>query len=276
MKTLEYRDATPLKKEILNRDSLVITIDGSTTAGKRVVAEKLADRYGLSVLETGTTIRALALLAIENNLVQTDETNVTTVPVDFAEKIVDFYEHMPIKLTIEKPRSDERTARIMVGNRDMRGELFTFRKQKAIDNLSSMIAASDTLRKKLYGMWRSAVNELGGAVVIGRKTGVDLFPDAPIKLYFFASPQASAVYRVTHDPTATLRKTSEELYVRERDLWEQGKGLLERPHDALAIDTSEYIMNGQKGLNLLEGRIEDFIDSHFEIRGGQGRPHRGR
>ena len=274
MKGLERLDLPHKQKEVLDRNSLIITIDGSTTAGKRIVAEQLASRYGLTVLDTGNTIRALALLAIENNLVQTDESNVTQVPVDFADKVVDLYEHMPIPLTIEKPISDEHMARVMVGNRNMRGELLTFRKRKAIDNLTAMIAASPRIREKLYTLWRSAVSELGGTIVIGRKTGVDLFPDAPIKFYFFASPQASAAYRVNHDPTATLIKSSEELYVRERDSWEKGKGLLERPIGALVVDTSEYIISSQKGLSLLENRIAYYIDSRFEIRNGHPRPAR--
>ncbi len=265
MKNAKESRSVP-SKEPLRHENLIITIDGSTTAGKRVVAEKLADRYDLAVLDTGTTIRALSLLAIENGLIQTDESNVTRIPVDFADRIVEFYESMPQKLTIEKPRKDERMARVMVGNREMRGELLTYRKRKAIDNLSAMIAASPKIRDRLYTLWRNAVGKLGGTVVIGRKTGVDLFPAAPIKFYFFASPQASAAYRVTHDPTSTLRKTSEEQYVRERDSWEQGKGLLERPAGGGVGDTRDYIRNDRTGLAVLEHRIGNYIDSNFDIR----------
>lgn len=274
MKGLERFDVPRAQKEIIDRNSLIVTIDGSTTAGKRIIAEQLASRYGLTVLDTGTTIRALALLAIENNLVQTDETNVSMIPVDFADKVIEMYDHMPIPLTIEKPISDEHMARVMVGNRNMKGELLTFRKRKAIDNLSAVIAASPQVREKLYEFWRNAVGQLGGTIVIGRKTGVDLFPDAQIKFYFFASPQASAAYRVNHDPTATLIKSSEELYVRERDSWEKGKGLLERPIGALVVDTSEYIISGHKGVSQLENRIARFIDSRYVIRGGDSRPVR--
>lgn len=254
------------KKESLDRRSLVITIDGSMTAGKRIIAERLAQRYNLCVVNTGTSIRAMALLAIENKLVGTDETNVTDIPVDFSERIVAFYENMPEKLTITKPREGEHNARLMVGNRDMRGELLAYRKQKAIENLSAVIAASPLIRKKLYGLWRDAVEQLGGVVVIGRKTGVDLFPSAPIKLYLFASPEASATYRVTHDPTASLHQSSEERYIRERDGQDKINGLLDRPVDAMIIDTSRYISQDGKGLSELENRITSHIERRFEIR----------
>lgn len=245
---------------------MIITIDGSMTAGKRIIAERLADRYNLTVINTGTTIRAMALLAIEQHLVDTDETNVTTIPVDFSEKIVELYESMPQKLRIIKPRDGERMARIMVGERDMRGELFAYRKQKAIENLSAMIAASPLIRGKLYGLWRDAVREFGGAVVIGRKTGIDLFPQAPIKLYLFANPDASAAYRVTHDPTATLHQASEERYVRERDTQDQVNGLLDRPKDAMIFDTSDYIGGDGKGISRLESLIVSRIGERYDIR----------
>ncbi|MEK7533531.1 MAG: (d)CMP kinase [Patescibacteria group bacterium] len=260
-------ERTPkMQKEPLDRNTLVITVDGSTTAGKRVVAERLAQRYNLTVFNTGTTIRALALLAIENNMVGTDQTNVTTIPVDFTERIVEFYNTMPQKLTIAKPREGEHTARIMVGDREMRGELLAYGKQKAVDNLSGVIAASPLVRDKLYHVWRESVRDLGGTIVIGRKTGIDLYPDAPIKLYLFASPEASAAYRVTHDPTSLMHQSTEELYIRERDGKDRINGLLDRPGDALAIDTSTYISQDGKGMSALESRIASFIDNRFIIK----------
>lgn len=269
MKPIEQRlpEYGPQKeKKVLDHRTLIITTDGSTTAGKRLVAEHLADRYDLYVLNTGTTIRALALLAIEQNLVKTDETNVTTIPADFVDQVIRMYDTMPNKLRITKPRKDERIARIKVGKRDMRGELFAFRKQKAIDNLSSVIAASPEIRTRLMTLWREAVYELGGVVVIGRRTGIDLFPEAPIKLYLFASPEASATYRVVHDPTATLHQSSEELYVRERDGKDREIGLLARPQDAIVFDTSEYITKNGPGFAALDTRIASIIESKFDIR----------
>lgn len=253
-------------KEPLDHRSLIITIDGSTTAGKRVVAERLAERYKLSVLNTGWTIRAMALLAIEQGIVKTDATNVVDIPFDVSEKVINWYETSPQKLRIEKPRPGEHTARIMVGERDMRGELLVYGKQKAIENLSSIIAASPLVRQKLYDLWRSAVTELGGSVVIGRKTGLDLFPNAPIKLYLYASPEASAKYRVLHDPTAKLHEHNEIRYVRERDAFDVHTGLSDRPQDALAIDTSEYIVQERKGIEALEEKIAEYIDRRFVIR----------
>lgn len=259
------RVGQPRAKEHIDRQSIIITMDGSTTAGKRIVAERLADRYDLTILNTGTTIRALALLAIEQKLVKTDDKNVTTIPVDFADRIVDFYDSLPEKIQIEKPIEGSHTARIMVGKRDMLGELILHPKQKAIDNLSSVIASSPAIRWKMYHLWREAVSDLGGVIVIGRKTGVDLFPDAKVKLYLYANPEASAAYRVALDPMAEKKLMTEEQYIRQRDVMDKENGLQDRPADAFVLDTSEYIQ-AAAGLARLESRIANHIDSRLEMR----------
>lgn len=267
MQSLKEQTQQVVQKEIVDKNHVIFTLDGSTTAGKRVAAERLADRYGITMFNTGTTIRTMALLAIENGVVKTDDTNITTVPVDFAEQIIRMYDTMPDKLRIEKPRDGERTARVMVGDRDMRGELLAYRKQKAIDNLSAVIASSPLIRDRLYGLWRDAVDTLGGVIVVGRKTGIDLFPHAQVKLYLFASPQASAVYRVTHDPTSLMHQSTEERYVRERDGLDRENGLLDRPADAFSVDTSMYISHGDgKNMTELENLIARYIDSKVAIR----------
>ncbi len=260
---LERQPAQP--KEIIDRHSMIITMDGSTTAGKRVISEKLANRYNLTIFNTGTTVRALALLAIESKMVKTDGSNVTTIPVDFADRIVDFYDQLPEKLRIDKPKEGSHTARVMVGDRDMLGELITYPKQKAIENLSAVIASSPAMRWKLYQFWRDSAGQLGGVIVIGRKTGLDLFPDAKVKLYLFASPDASATYRVAHDPTAHKDVISEQRYIRERDGMDKENGLLDRPSGALVLDTSHYIKD-LAGLSDLEGRIASYVDSRYTIR----------
>lgn len=252
-------------KEVLDKSSMIITLDGSTTAGKRVIAERLAERYNLTIVNTGVTVRALALLAIEKGLVHTDADNVTTIPVDFAEKIVKFYDSLADPIQIVKPQAGSHNARIMVGDRDMLGETIVYPKKKAIDNLGSIIASSPAIRWKLYQLWRNAVSELGGCVVVGRKTGLDLFPDAPVKLYLYASPEASAIYRVVHDPTTHALRETEEHYVRERDARDARAGLLERPVNGLILDTSVYIKDPE-GLATLEKNIASYIENKYTVR----------
>lgn len=244
---------------------MIITMDGSTTAGKRIVAERLAERYDLTVLNTGITIRSLALLAIENGIVETDETNVIRIPVDFSEQVSRLYDLVKDEFKIETPLEGSHTVRHMYGNREMRGELLTYPKQKAIDNLASVIAASPMVRSKLYDFWRGAVRNLGGVIVVGRLTGVDLFPEAAIKLYLFASPEASAIYRVLHDPKAKKKPESEERYIRERDAKDRRHGLLDWPADGMIIDTSPFITDIH-GLTALESKIAQQIEETYIIR----------
>ncbi len=53
--------------------SLVITIDGPAASGKSTVARLLAERLGVSFLDTGAMYRAVTLAAIEAGVDMSDE-----------------------------------------------------------------------------------------------------------------------------------------------------------------------------------------------------------
>ena len=53
--------------------NLVITIDGPAASGKSTVARLLAERLGVSFLDTGAMYRAVTLAAIEAGVDMNDE-----------------------------------------------------------------------------------------------------------------------------------------------------------------------------------------------------------
>ena len=53
--------------------SLVVAIDGPAGAGKSTIAKKVAERTGLSLVDTGAIYRALALASKRDGLAPTDE-----------------------------------------------------------------------------------------------------------------------------------------------------------------------------------------------------------
>jgi cytidylate kinase len=266
MASLERRRERRIgQKEFLSKQSLVITIDGQTGSGKWALAMSLAKEYGLTFINTGTTIRALSLLAIEQGIVRTNETNVVGIPADFSQRIIDMYDRMPQKIQIAKPTDGDPTARVKVGDRDMLDALTAYNKQMAIENLSSIIASSPQMRERLYILWREAATELGGVVVVGRKTGVDLFPNAHLKVFLQADPGASALYRENLQIMATEHVDKETAYVQRRDIRDRASGLLDQAEKALVIDTSEYIKDGN-GLAKLTEFVRFHLDSKYILR----------
>lgn len=255
----------PGQKEFIDKKSLIITIDGLTGTGKWSLAEQLAEYYDLMFLNTGVSIRALALLAIEQGLVQTDQANAIDIPADFPQKVLTMYERMPEKLTIQAPIAGSRDARFMVGDRNMLVALDAYEKRKAIENLSSIIAATPEIREKLYAQWRGAVEQFGGMVVVGRKTGDDLFPQAQLKIFLHADPEVSATHRVKRHVMANDLVTAEANYVRRRNNMDRASGLLNPPVDAWVIDTSKYL-NDSGGLQALATLVTSRFDARYSLR----------
>lgn len=255
----------PGQKELIDKRNLIITIDGLTGSGKWDLAKHLADNYDLLFLNTGLSIRALALLAIENKLVKTDQTSAIDIPADFPKKIVDMYEAMPEKLTIQPPIAGSRDIRFMIGDRNMLVALDAYEKRKAIENLSSIIAATPEIREKLYVEWQRAAQEFGGLVVVGRKTGDDLFPEAQMKIFLHADPAISASHRVHRHIMANELITAETNYVRRRNSMDSASGLLNPPAGAWVIDSSKYL-DSKSGMRELGELVVSHFDARYTVR----------
>jgi cytidylate kinase len=190
---------------------------------------------------------------------------VVGIPANFADRITKFYDDMGQKLTVAAPKKDTHTSQILVGERDMVEALATYNKQMAIENISSVIAATPEMRTRLYSLWRDAAERFGGIVVVGRKTGVDLFPQAQLKVFLYADPEASATYRLHRNIMATSQVYTESSYVAGRDNRDRANGLLDQPEDALVIDTTNYLQD-KMGLDNLANLVKFHLESKYAIR----------
>jgi cytidylate kinase len=254
----------PVNKEVVSRNDFIVAIDGPSGSGKEALAHRLADRYNLTFINTGIAVRALALLTVEKGLVEVHGDDVT-YPPNFTQLASSLYEgvHNTIKF-IKNPNSADHTAFCMVDGRDVHKELIKFNNQAVIEKISSSLAPMPDIRTHLYEVWRNAKKELGGAVVVGRKTGVDLFPEAQLKLYLYADPELSALYRLQKHISAMKTANDEKGYVLNRDKNDWEHGLLERPLDALTIDVTKYLPDDE-GLDMLAKEISAEIDEKYEL-----------
>ena len=134
---------------------LVIAIDGPAAAGKGTLARRLAQHFGLPYLDTGLLYRATGRRVLDHG---GDPRDVPTA--EHAARTL-----LPVDLE----------------RQDLRGP--------EADRAASAVASIPGVRAALLDFQRQ-FGEENGAVLDGRDIGTQVFPQARVKLFVTASPQA--------------------------------------------------------------------------------------
>jgi pantoate ligase/cytidylate kinase len=163
---------------ILTVKKPIIAIDGPAGAGKSTVSRRLAHELGFIYLDTGAMYRGITWLVIENNINVTDE--------DAIAKLVDTAE---IKLL---PSAD---LKIPVTVKVNQQEVTQAIRTPAITAQVSKIAAQKAVREKMVKL-QQEYGKQGKIVAEGRDIGTNVFPEAKLKIFLTASPQARAKRRL--------------------------------------------------------------------------------
>ncbi|MCB0952201.1 MAG: (d)CMP kinase, partial [Microthrixaceae bacterium] len=146
----------------------VIAIDGPAGSGKSTVGRRLAERLGLTYLDTGAMYRAVAFAAIRQG-----------VDPDEADSVAALARAIDIVVDDDGVRVDDIDATV-----EIRGPEVT----RAV----SMVAANPAVREELRARQRAWALERGGGVIEGRDIGTVVFPDATLKVYLTASVEVRA------------------------------------------------------------------------------------
>ena len=192
--------------------SFVVAIDGPAAAGKGTLARRLAERFGLAHLDTGRLYRATAFLVLEAG----------GDPAD------------PVVANAAARRID--LARL--GDPALNNE--------AIARASSVVAAIPAVRETLLRMQRDFAARppppSRGAVLDGRDIGTRVCPNAAVKLYITASPEARAGRRLRELRQRGAAAIYEDVLqdMKERDARDSRRRVapLKAAPDAAIIDTT--------------------------------------
>ena len=188
---------------------MIIAIDGPAAAGKGTLAERLAAHYGLPYLDTGLLYRAVGREMSERNLDPDDAVAAGTIAA-----MLD-----PSRLS----------------DPDLRG--------RSAGELASRVGVHRPVRTALLQFQRDFARTPGGAVLDGRDIGTAVVPDADVKIYVTASPEARARRR-TQELVAKGRTVALETILREiieRDARDAGRAVapLAKAADAHLLDTTD-------------------------------------
>ncbi len=203
---------------------MIIAIDGPSGAGKSTLGKMLAKKLNLLYLDTGAMYRAVAL-AVRN----------AAVPYRDIDRIADIAENSLIELVGEPD-----AIKVLLDGRDVSVEIRTLDAAQAASVVSTISEVRRIMVEHQRAIGESAPN---GCVLEGRDIGSVVFPNADIKFFLTATPDARARRRYTEDQSkgriATYEQTLAEINERdERDISREDSPLTISP-DALVIDTSE-------------------------------------
>ncbi len=141
---------------------LQVAIDGPAGAGKSTVARAVAERLGLTYVDTGAMYRALAWAAVSQKTALTDMAAVCQLA-----------ETLEIKLE---------QGRVYANGREVTAEIRT----PEISNLTSALSALPCVRRRLSLLQRE-MGRRGGVVMEGRDIGTVVLPEAEVKVFLTAS-----------------------------------------------------------------------------------------
>ncbi len=193
----------------------VIAIDGPAGSGKSTVARALAERLDLEYLDTGAMYRSVAFAAL---LVDVD-------PAD-----ADGVAELTRKLTIDVDRGV-----VTVDGLDASIEI----RGPEVTRAVSVVAANPEVRKDLRLRQREWAEKRGGGVIEGRDIGSVVFPEAVLKVYLTADPEARAGRRAQEVTDLDYETVAAD--IARRDAFDQGRddSPLVEASDAVVIDTTD-------------------------------------
>ncbi|OGR66209.1 MAG: cytidylate kinase [Elusimicrobia bacterium GWB2_63_22] len=204
-------------------DGIVIAIDGPAGVGKSTVGKLVAARVGYRFISTGKMYRALAWQALETGVSLEDDAAL---------------DGLARALRWAFPKGAGPEADISLNGRVLALEL----SEESVSRASSAIARLAGVRLFMKDMQRQA-GLSGGVVMEGRDIGTNVFPDAELKVYLDASPEARARRRVGQLKGQGMPADYAEIldFIIKRDAQDSGRAVnpLRKADDAHYLDSTE-------------------------------------
>lgn len=197
---------------------MLVAIDGPAGSGKSSAAQAIADHLGLVNLNTGATYRAVALVALREEMDLENESALVDIGARM-ELSADGVDYGGESIPEDALRSPEVSA------------------------AASRVSAHSGLRRVLVERQRSAARQAeesgGGAVVEGRDIGTVVLPEADLKVFLSASAEERARRRALQTGRESeLERISKAMHNRDKRDSEREASPLKPAPDAVVLDTT--------------------------------------
>jgi cytidylate kinase len=195
---------------------MIIAIDGPAGAGKSTISRRLAERIGCVRLDTGALYRVVALACTRDGLAPSEP------------DIGRFVAALAIRFDDD---------RVFLGAEDVS----TVIRAPAISVAASRYAAVPSVRAALLELQRR-IGRSQDSVVDGRDIGTVVFPNAEVKIFLTARPEARAERRCAElrarGVEADFETVLREIRARDKADTERATAPLKRARDATLVDAT--------------------------------------
>lgn len=217
----------------MEKNPIIIAIDGFSSSGKSTMARRLASAIGYRYIDSGAMYRAVTLFALEAGFIGPDgQPDAAALEAALPHIHVDF-----------EPQPDG-TQHTMLNGKDVESEIRRLR----VSNAVSPVAAIAEVRKALVAMQK----EMGvrrGIVMDGRDIGTVVFPDAELKIFVDASAETRAQRRfkelVEKGSPVNYEDVLANVVQRDHIDTTRQESPLRRADDAISIDNSSMSLQEQ-------------------------------
>ena len=217
-----------------------VAIDGPAGAGKSTLARRLAAELGYIYVDTGAMFRTIGLYALRAGKDPKDNEAVNALLPEISLKFAFIEGEQHIYLNGEDVSTAIRTEEVGMA--------------------ASAVGANPEVRAFLLGMQRDMA-KTQDVLMDGRDIGTVVLPDATVKIFLTASPEARATRRWKEYQQKGVEVSYEEVLAdgRQRDYQDTHRAAapLRQADDAQLLDTSE--MNFEQSLEAMKKMIVEKV-----------------
>ncbi len=203
-----------------------IAIDGPSGAGKSTLAKRLAQGLGFLYLDTGAIYRTVGLYALRQGVAPGDEAAVLAL--------------LP-SLTVTTAYAQDGLQHMYLNGEDVTEAI----RQHQVSDAASQVSAIPGVRAYLLEMQRRFARE-NDVVMDGRDIGTVVLPDAQLKIFLTAQPEARARRRYDELIARGQQADYEQVLrdVMDRDWRDTHRDIapLRQAEDAVAVDTTQLTL----------------------------------
>ena len=222
----------------MNKTTMTVAIDGPAGAGKSTIARALAQALHFVYVDTGALYRAVGYYMLTNG-----------VPLKEAARV----EARLPEITLELKYADG-TQRVILNGEDVSGKIRT----PEVSMAASVVSAQPPVRRFLFDLQRDTAKK-SDVIMDGRDIGTVVLPDARLKIFLTASPEARAKRRYAElcekGEKVTYDAVLADMVKRDYDDTHRAAAPLKAADDAVLVDTTALSL--EESIDTLRRLVEE-------------------